>query len=75
MVKFARSSSVAQGFTGLYPKCGPTHHSSGHAEAASHTAQPEGPTTRINSYVLGGFGEKKEKKEEDWQQMLAQGQS
>ena len=48
------------------------HHSSGHAEAASHIAQPEGPTTRIYNYVLGGFGEKKkgkEKEKEDWQQM------
>ena len=26
-------------------------------------AQPEGPTTRIYNYVLGGFGEKKRKKE------------
>ena len=39
----------------------------------SHIAQPEGPTTRIYNYVLGGFGEKKEKEEEeDWQQMFAQ---
>ena len=39
------------------------HCSSGHAEAASHMPQLEGPTTRIYSYVLGGFGEKKKKKE------------
>ena len=38
------------------------HHSSSHAEMASHTAQPEGPTTRIYNYVLGGFGEEKKKK-------------
>ena len=38
------------------------HHSSGHAEAASHMPQPEGPTTKIYNYVLGGFGEKKKKK-------------
>ena len=45
-----------------------------HAEAESHIAQLEGSTTRIYNYVLGDFGEKKEKKEaaEDWQQMLAQ---
>ena len=44
------------------------HRSSGHAEAASHMPQPEGPTTRIYNYVLGAlWGE-----EEDWQQMLAQ---
>ena len=37
-------------------------------------AQPEALTTRIYNYVLGkgvaGFGEKKEKNEEDWQQLL-----
>ena len=38
------------------------HHSSSHAEAASHRAQTEGPTARIYNYVLGGFGEKKKKK-------------
>ena len=48
------------------------HHSSGHAEAASHKAQPEALATRIYSYVLGGFREKKKKKEKDWQQMFAQ---
>ena len=37
------------------------HPSSGHAEAASHIAQPEGPTTRIYNYLLGGFEEKKKK--------------
>ena len=36
-------------------------------------AQPEGPTTRIHNYLLGGLGEKKKKEiKEDWQQMLAQ---
>ena len=34
--------------------------------------QLEGPTTKIYNYVLGGFGEKKQKKKEDWQQLLAQ---
>ena len=38
------------------------HLSSGHAEAASHIAKPEGPITRICNYVLGGVGEKKGKK-------------
>ncbi|GAA9114212.1 hypothetical protein BTM330_15590 [Helicobacter pylori] len=34
----------------------------------------EGPTTKIYNYVLGEFGDKKQekKKEEDWQQLLAQ---
>ena len=31
--------------------------------------QPEGPTTKMYNYVLGGFREKKKK---DWQKMLAQ---
>ena len=47
------------------------HCSSGHAEAASHMPQLEALTARIYYYVLGVFGEKKEKKKEDWQQMLA----
>ena len=38
------------------------HCLSSHAEEAFHKAQPEGPTTRIYNYVLGSFGEKKEKK-------------
>ena len=38
------------------------HHSSGHAEAVFHIAQPEALTRRIYSYVLGGFGEKKQEK-------------
>ena len=38
-------------------------------------SQLEGPTTKIYNYILGGFGEKTQKgkkKEEDWQQLLAQ---
>ena len=38
------------------------HRTSGHAEAASHVAQPEALTTGIYNYVLGGFGEKKKKR-------------
>ena len=38
------------------------HCSSSHAEAVCHIVQPEGPTTGIHYYVLGGFGEKEEKK-------------
>ena len=35
--------------------------------------QLEGPATGIYSYVLGGFGEIKQKKiKKDWQQSLAQ---
>ena len=32
---------------------------SSRAETVSHIAKPKGPTTRIYSYVLGAFGEKK----------------
>ncbi len=35
---------------------------SSHAEAASHMPQLEGPTTTMYDYVLGGLGEKKQKK-------------
>ena len=36
--------------------------------------QLKGSTTEIYNYVLGGFGEKKKekKKNEDWQQLLAE---
>ena len=37
-----------------------------------HIAQPEALITQIYNYMLGGFGERKEKKKEDWQQILAQ---
>ena len=46
------------------------HDSSGHAEGASHIAQPEGFVAMIYNYLLGDFGEKKKK--EDRQEMLAQ---
>ena len=38
------------------------HCSLSHADMASHIAEAEGPKTRIYNYVLGDFGEKKEKK-------------
>src|SRR3712207_5090074 len=38
------------------------HHSSGHIEVVSHIQRLEGPTTKIYNYVLGGFGEKKQKR-------------
>ena len=69
VVKFVHSALAAQGFAGL-----DAGRSSGHAEAGSHIANPEGPTTGIYNYVLGGFREKKKKKKkkEDQQQFLAQ---
>ena len=64
---------MAEWLSSLAPLCGPGfhrfrawgrtwYHSSGHAEAASHVAQLEGPATTIYDYVLRGFGEKKKKK-------------
>ena len=62
MVKFEPCALAAQGFQ--FGSQEPTwHRSSGHAEAVSHIAQPEGPTTRIYNCVLGGFGEKKKREE------------
>ena len=61
MVKSTHSALAAQSFAGSDPGCG---HGTAHQarEAASHIPQPEGPTTRIYTYVLGGFGKKKKKK-------------
>ena len=62
VVKFKGSTSAAQDFAGLDPGCrhGTAHQ--GHAEVASHMPQLEGPTTKINNYVLEGFGENKQEK-------------
>ena len=43
--------------------------------AAAHMKELEGLTTRIYNYVLGLWGEEKNKRGEDWQQMLAQAES
>ena len=74
---------MAQDFAGSDPGAQTRDCSSSHAEVASYIIQPEGPTTRIYNYVVGGFGEKKKnkkrlatekrKKKEDWQQVLAWG--
>ena len=48
------------------------HRSSGHIEAVSHMPRLEGPATKIYNYVPGGFSEIKQKKNKDWQQLLAQ---
>ena len=62
------STLAAQGFADS-----DSGHRHGHGEAVSHVAQPEGPTTRINNCILRDLGEKnKKKKNEDWEQMLAQ---
>ena len=46
------------------------HHSSGHAEAASHIAQPEALTTVIYNYVL----RRRRRKEEEEEQEEAEGE-
>ena len=48
------------------------HHSSGHVEVVSHMPQLEEPTSKIYTMYGGIWREKAEKKEEDWQQLLAQ---
>ena len=56
-----------------FPGVEPHHLSvSGHAVAAAHIEELEGLTT-IHKYTLVIFGGRK--KEEDWQQMLAKGES
>ena len=62
MVKFTHPSSVAQDSSVWILSVDLHYSSSSHAVAASHIAQPEGPTNRIYNYVLGDFGEKKKKK-------------
>ena len=72
MVKFTLHFGILS-FAGLASGHRPTHHSSSHAVVASHVEELEEPTTRKYNYALGLWGGKKTK--EDWQQMLAQGQS
>ena len=71
VTKFECSTSATQGFIGSGSWSLTWHHSSGHADMASHIAQPEVLTTRIYNYVLGGFGGRRRRKK-DWQQLLAQ---
>ena len=59
VVKFAHSASAAQCFTSSNPGRWTWHHSSGHAEVASHMPQLEGPTTKNTQLCTGGlWGEK-----------------
>ena len=44
-----------QGFANWDPGCRLS------TTSEAHTAEPEGPTTRIYNYILGDFGEKKKK--------------
>ena len=56
LIKVSSSASVAQGFASSNPGRGC---SSSHAEAASHMAQLEGPTTKNIQLCTGGlWGEK-----------------
>ena len=45
-----------------------------HVVVAAHIEELEGLTTRMYNHALGLWGGKKKKKE-DWQQILAQGES
>ena len=63
MVEFVHSASATQGFAGSDPGCGRGTAHQAMLRQRSHIARPGGPTTRIYSYVLGGFGEKKKEKE------------
>ena len=57
----SRALLLRPGFLQFGSSAWPWHSSLGHAEAASHRAQPEAPTTRIYNYALGRLGEKKRK--------------
>ena len=72
VVKFVCSTSAAWGLLVRILGVDLTHRSSSCAVVASHIGDLEGLTTRIYNYVLAFWGEKI--REEDWQQMLAQGQ-
>ena len=64
--------SVARGFMGSDPGHG---YGTAHQAMVRHhptLALSEALTARIYNCVLGGVGEKKKKKKEDWQQLLAQ---
>ena len=63
VIKFVSSASATGGFTSSDP--GLRHGTACQVMLwqASYKVQPEGPTTRMHSYVLGDFGEKKKKKE------------
>ena len=49
------------------------HQSSAHCHAVVETHIEEGLTTRIYNHAVGLWGQDKQKKRKDWQQMLAQG--
>ena len=48
---------------------------SSRAVGVAHTEELEGPATRIYGCVLGLWRGEDKKRQEDWQQMLAQGES
>ena len=62
MVGLVCSTLAAQSFPGSDPGRGPSAaRRAVQGQAASHVPQLEGLTTKIQNYVLGDFGEKKEK--------------
>ena len=62
VVRFAHSTSVAQGSLVWILGLGPTHCSSSHTVVAFHIEEPEWPRIRIYNYTLGHWGEKKKKR-------------
>ena len=72
VVKVLRSLPWQPGFVSSR---GTTPFISCHAVAVAHTEELEGLTTMIYHNVLGLWGEEKKKREKDWPQMLAQGES
>ena len=66
MVKFVRAALAAQSFASSNPGRGHGTAHQGHAEAASHRPQLEGPTTKNTQLCTGGLWGKEEEKKEDW---------
>ena len=68
MVKFARSALVAQGFAGSDPGRGHgiAHQAMLRRHPTCHSSKA--PQLKVYNYLLGGFGEKKQKKKKkNWQ--------
>ena len=73
MVKFARSASVVQGFTGSDPRSGPSTAHEAMLRWRSIQQSQKDLQLEYTTCTGGLWGkEEKKKKKEDWQQMLAQ---
>ena len=62
MAEWLSSRAMLLGFHWFRSWAWMWHHSLGHAEAASHIAQPEVLTTRIYNYYWGFWGEEEEER-------------